>query len=77
MNISALIAALFFLSIFASCAKIETVENNLPKDSHKKILEISSDFQGLWWMNGKVLDFRLYDDGSAEYDEYHRLRSGV
>lgn len=42
----ALILLFLFLSIVSSCAKIDNVEKNFPKDSHKQILEITGDFQG-------------------------------
>jgi len=52
-------ASIIFFSFFTlACAKIESLQNSTI-ESRKIILEITSDFRGSWWMNGKVLDFRL------------------
>jgi hypothetical protein len=63
-----------FLFTF-SCSKSVIPTNSVKPISSKKILEITSDFHGAWWMNGEVLDIRLYDDGMAEYDEYPTYNS--
>jgi hypothetical protein len=74
MKILASILILFFILGFISCWKsIESQTNTqqrISRNSDEYILEISSDFQGLWWMNGRILDFRLFEDGTFEYDEY-------
>ena len=56
--------------IFSSCNTSENSANSFEPNSRVKILEISSDFAGFFWMNGEVLDFRLFENGEAEYDEY-------
>jgi len=70
MKIVALISVLIFSLTFLFCSKLNNSTDDFKKSSPKQILEITDDFTGLYWMNGKVMVFRLYDDKSAEYDEY-------
>ncbi len=69
-----IVITLLFVCALASCTKSNdfSSNNNLPqnKDQYKPILQITSNFDGLWWMNGEVLDFRLFENGIVEYDEY-------
>ena len=61
----------FVISVFVLIFSITSANCDFLKHhSRKPILEITSDFRGSWWIYGQVLDFRLYDDGTAEYDEY-------
>ncbi|MDQ3129949.1 MAG: hypothetical protein M3Q99_04195 [Acidobacteriota bacterium] len=70
MKILALISVLIFSLTLLFCSKFNNLADVFKKSSPKQILEITDDFTGLYWMNGKVVVFRLYDDKSAEYDEY-------
>lgn len=61
---------LLFVLVFASCTNTNDSSSNTTLHQNNPILEIISNFQGPWWMNGEVLDFRLFEDGIVEYDEY-------
>lgn len=50
--------------------KAETNQNLQQTSNVEVILEISSDFEShLAWIKGTILNFRLYADGSAEFDD--------
>jgi len=70
MKFLALTLLLIFGFSLISCSEANVPADVLAPNSPKQILEVTSDFSGFYWMNGQVLDFRLYDDGIAEYDEY-------
>ncbi len=70
MRIFSVILLLFFCLAVLTCSKSDDSTKNLAQKSQKQILEITSDFRGLWWMKGQVLDFRRYNDGIVEFDEY-------
>ena len=66
----------FFISFFilllsfviSSC--VQSSADSFRQNHPEQILEITTDFTGLYWINGQVLNFRLYRDGMVEYDEY-------
>lgn len=71
-NILVRLMLLLTFSFFAfSCSESQSFNsNNISKTSDKAILEVTSNFKGLWWITGEVLDLRLYEDGFFEYDDY-------
>lgn len=70
MKILFTILLLVFSVLVTTCSKSDALVNTFKQTSPQQILEITSDFSGLYWMNGEVLVFRLYDDKRVEYDEY-------
>ena len=56
--------------------KIQTKSTrNLQSNFEESILEVTSDFVGMMWMTGKVIDFRLFENGTVEYDAYPKTSS--
>lgn len=66
----ALVILLVLGLITASCSQSNVSLSSTKPKQTRQILEITNNFSGLYWMNGEVLVFRLYDDKSVEYDEY-------
>lgn len=56
------------LSFFILCS-CENSKNQVPKTS-QMILEVTSDYQGLWNISGERLEFRLFDNGVVEFDAF-------
>lgn len=62
--------------VFGSCSKPVKLQQETPKSS--PVLEMSKELLGLWDVNGKLLDFRLYENGLVKYDfvDYTKKVSG-
>lgn len=63
----------------ASCVATNNNRNLISKNAEtpviivpagETVLEITNDFEGMAWMMGEILDFRLYSDGIIEFDDY-------
>ena len=86
MKIFTSILLYFCIVISFACAETENLNapeaksqsestQNLQSNFDEPILEITSDFVGMMWMNGKVIDFRLFENGTVEYDAYPKTSS--
>ena len=64
------ISFFILLLIFVISSCVQSSADFFRQSPPEKILEITTDFTGLYWINGQVLNFRLYRDGIVEYDEY-------
>lgn len=48
----------------------KNINNLFPQSNAEIILEVTSNFESsLTWIKGKILNFRLYSDGFAEFDD--------
>ncbi len=86
MKIFAWILLYFCIVITFACAETEKFDmpeaksqtkgtQNLQSNFEEPILEVTSDFVGMMWINGKVVDFRLFENGTVEYDVYPKTSS--
>ncbi len=86
MKIFAWVLLYFCIVITFACAETEKFDvpeanprtestQNLQSNFEEPILEVTSDFVGMMWINGKVVDFRLFENGTVEYDTYPKTSS--
>lgn len=86
MKFSALQFLFFYIILVLACSKTENSQTpktkpqaesppNLQSKFNEPILEVTSDFVGMMWINGKVIDIRLFEDGVVEYDAYPKTPS--
>jgi len=86
MKISTSVLLYFCIVITFACAETEKFDapearsqtestQNLQSNFDEPILEVTSDFVGMMWINGKVIDFRLFENETVEYDAYPKTSS--
>lgn len=72
MKVFASIFVLIFgllLSSSSSSSSCDNSENRqVERPNSAPVLEMSQEFRGLWAVTGKILEFRLYDNGLVEFE---------
>ena len=75
MKILSMLFLIILTVAVSACVVSETSADAVREKNSVKVLEINSKFSGLYWINGEVLNFRLFSDGMVEYDEYPQQKT--